>query len=172
MPRTSKNYEHKITLQVTAAMLADLDVIAAKSRVPRAEVIRQAVRAALDYSDQTLGTKRRFDNRFQARFDQMEKHLEETLKRFLASMQETYVPQVVQPAVAEIKRLAIRQQSEDAEKMLFYLSVIAMLNAKLLWQTSPGRNRPESPLDVVTEAIEAARGDAGLQIRDQIRGRR
>ena len=48
MPRTSRNFKEKITVQVTPHMLADLDNVAAKSGRSRAEIVRQAIRNALD----------------------------------------------------------------------------------------------------------------------------
>jgi metal-responsive CopG/Arc/MetJ family transcriptional regulator len=172
MPRTSRNYKAKITIQLTPHMLADLDTVAAKSGKSRAEIVRQAIRNALDDTDLTLGTKRRFDRRFQTRFDEMEKHLEQTLTRFLESTRDVFLQDVVKQALVEIKGQMARTQSQDAERMSFYLAVVALLCGKLLWQSTPSRNRPEAPMDTITEAINAASGREGTVIRDQIRSRR
>ena len=74
MPRTNRNLTEKITIQITRPMLADLQNIATKSSKPLAEIVRQAIRNALDDTDLTLGNKRRFDRRFQKRFQEMETH--------------------------------------------------------------------------------------------------
>ena len=95
MPRTNKNFTEKVTVQITPHMKADLDNIAAKSGEPLAEIIRQAIRNALDDTDLTLGTRRRFDRRFQKRFDEMEAHLEQTLTDFLQSTRDVFIQDVV-----------------------------------------------------------------------------
>ena len=172
MPRTSRNYKAKITVQVTPHMLADLDNVAAKSGQPRAELVRQAIRNALDDTDLTLGTKRRFDKRFETRFDDMEKHLEETLTRFLEATRDVFIQDVVKQSLAEIRGLMARTQAQDADQMSFYLAVVALLCGKLLWESTPGRRRPEAPMDTITEAIKAAGGREGTHIRDQIRNLR
>ena len=169
MPRASRNFKEKITVQVTPHMLADLDNVAAKSGRSRAEIVRQAIRNALDDTDLTLGTKRRFDKRFQTRFDEMEEHLEATLTRFLESMRDVYVEQVVKESMAEMKGQMARTQSQDGERMSFYLAVVALLCGKLLWRSTPSRSRPEVPMDTILEAINAASGHEGRVIRDQVR---
>ena len=83
MPRTNRNFKEKITVQVTPHMLADLDNVAAKSGRSRAEIVRQAIRNALDDTDLTLGTKRRFDRRLQTRIDEMEQKLAQSLEQGL-----------------------------------------------------------------------------------------
>jgi metal-responsive CopG/Arc/MetJ family transcriptional regulator len=169
MPRKSRKYKAKITVQLTPHMLADLDNIAAKSGQPRAEVVRQALRNALDNTDLTLGTKRRFDNRFQERFDEMEKHLEETLTHFLESMRDVYVQQVVKESMGEIKSHVGRMRVKDAQQMDFYLALVALMCGNLLWQATPKRSRPENLLDLIDRAIEMARGNMGWHIREKIR---
>jgi Arc/MetJ-type ribon-helix-helix transcriptional regulator len=172
MPRSSRNYKAKITIQLTPHMLADLDNVAAKSGRSRAEIVRQAIRNALDDTDLTLGTKRRFDNRFQARFDEMEKHLEQTLTRFLESMRDVYVQQVVKESMGEIKSYMGRIQIKDSERMDFYLALVALMCGNLLWHATPKRNRPENLLDLIDRAIEMTRGNMGWHIRKQIQDRR
>ena len=88
MPRTNRNFKEKITIQVTPHMLADLDNVAAKSGRSRAEIVRQAIRNALDGTDLTLGTKRRFDRRFQKRIDEMEQNLAQSLEQGLEQVEE------------------------------------------------------------------------------------
>jgi metal-responsive CopG/Arc/MetJ family transcriptional regulator len=169
MPRSSRNYKAKITIQLTPHMLADLDNIAAKSGQPRAEIVRQAIRNALDDTDLTLGTKRRFDNRFQARFDEMEKHMEQTLTRFLESMRDVYVQQVVKESMAEIKSHVGSMRAQDAQQMDFYLALVALMCGNLLWHATPKRDRPENLLHLIDRAIEMTRGNMGWHIRKQIR---
>ena len=88
MPRTNKNLTEKITIQITRPMLADLQNVAAKSGKPLAEIVRQAIRNALDGTDLTLGTKRRFDRRFQKRIDEMEQNLAQSLEQGLEQVEE------------------------------------------------------------------------------------
>ncbi len=171
MPRTSRNFTKKITVQVTPHMLADLDNVAAKSGRPRAEIVRQAIRNALDDTDLTLGTKRRFDRRFQKRFDEMEEHLEQTLIRFLESMRDVYVQQVVQESMGEIKSHVTKMRARDAQQMDFSLALVALMYGNLVWHMTPKRSRPENLLDLVDRAIEMAQGNMGWHIRRQIRDR-
>jgi DNA anti-recombination protein RmuC len=88
MPRTNRNLTEKITIQITRPMLADLQNVAAKSGKPLAEIVRQAIRNALDGTDLTLGTKRRFDRRFQKRINEMEQNLIRSLEQGLEQMEE------------------------------------------------------------------------------------
>ena len=83
MPRTNRNMTEKITVQITRPMLADLQNVATKSGKPLAEIVRQAIRNALDDTDLTLGTKRRFDRRLQTRIDEMEQKLAQSLEQGL-----------------------------------------------------------------------------------------
>ena len=83
MPRTNRNMTEKITIQITRPMLADLQNVATKSGKPLAEIVRQAIRNALDDTDLTLGTKRRFDRRLQTRIDEMEQKLAQSLEQGL-----------------------------------------------------------------------------------------
>jgi DNA anti-recombination protein RmuC len=83
MPRTNRNMTEKITIQITRPMLADLQNVATKSGKPLAEIVRQAIRNALDDTDLTLGTKRRFDRRLQTRVEEMEQKLAQSLEQGL-----------------------------------------------------------------------------------------
>jgi len=88
MPRTNRNLTEKITIQITGPMLADLQNVATKSGKPLAEIVRQAIRNALDDTDLTLGTKRRFDRRLQKRIDEMEEHLKQSLEQGIEQVEE------------------------------------------------------------------------------------
>ena len=88
MPRTNRNLREKITIQITRPMLADLQNVATKSGKPLAEIVRQAIRNALDDTDLTLGTKRRFDRRLQTRVDEMEQNLKQSLEQGLEQAEE------------------------------------------------------------------------------------
>jgi DNA anti-recombination protein RmuC len=88
MPRTNRNLREKITIQITRPMLADLQNVATKSGKPLAEIVRQAIRNALDDTDLTLGTKRRFDRRLQKRIDEMEQNLKQSLEQGLEQAEE------------------------------------------------------------------------------------
>lgn len=50
--------------------------------------MRQAIRNALDDTDLTLGTKRRFDRRLQKRVDEMEQNLKQCLEQGLEQVEE------------------------------------------------------------------------------------
>jgi flagellar biosynthesis/type III secretory pathway protein FliH len=69
-------------------MLANLQNVATKSGKPLAEIVRQAIRNALDDTDLTLGTKRRFDRRLQKRIDEMEQNLKQGLEQGLQQAEE------------------------------------------------------------------------------------
>ena len=88
MPRKNRNLTAKITIQITRPMLADLQNVATKSGKPLAEIVRQAIRNALDDTDLTLGTKRRFDRRLQKRVDEMEQNLKQSLEQGLEQAEE------------------------------------------------------------------------------------
>jgi predicted transcriptional regulator len=56
----SKRFDEKVTIRMTKAMLADLQVIATKTKLPIPAIIRTAIRNYLDGTDLTLGTRRTF----------------------------------------------------------------------------------------------------------------
>ena len=128
MPRDSKCLTEKITIQITMPMLADLQNVATKSGKPIAEIVRQAIRNALDETDLTLGTRRAFDRRFQQRLDDMEKRLEEMMEEFL------------------------QRRSKDSAMAERYFQILAMLFARILADVPiPGQTR--STLRVLNQAI-------------------
>ncbi len=128
MPRDSKCLTEKITIQITMPMLADLQNVATKSGKPIAEIVRQAIRNALDETDLTLGTRRTFDRRFQQRLDDMEKRLEEMMEQFL------------------------QRRSKDSAMAERYFQILAMLFARILADVPiPGQTR--STLRVLNQAI-------------------
>ena len=128
MPRDSKCLTEKITIQITMPMLADLQNVATKSGKPIAEIVRQAIRNALDETDLTLGTRRTFDRRFQQRLDDMEKRLEEMMEEFL------------------------QRRSKDSAMAERYFQILAMLFARILADVPiPGQTR--STLRVLNQAI-------------------
>ena len=128
MPRDSKCLTEKITIQITMPMLADLQNVATKSGKPIAEIVRQAIRNALDETDLTLGTRRAFDRRFQQRLDDMEKRLEEMMEQFL------------------------QRRSIDSAMAERYFQILAMLFARILADVPiPGQTR--STLRVLNQAI-------------------
>ena len=128
MPRDNKCLTEKITIQITMPMLADLQNVATKSGKPIAEIVRQAIRNALDETDLTLGTRRTFDRRFQQRLDDMEKRLEEMMEQFL------------------------QRRSKDSAMAERYFQILAMLFARILADVPiPGQTR--STLRVLNQAI-------------------
>jgi len=136
MPRDSKCLTEKITIQVTMPMLADLQNVATKSGKPIAEIVRQAIRNALDETDLTLGTRRTFDRRFQQRLDDMEKRLEEMMERFL------------------------QRRSKDSAMAERYFQILAMLYARLLADVPvPGQTR--STFRMLNQAISDRSSELG-----------
>ena len=129
MPRDSKCLTEKITIQITMPMLADLQNVATKSGKPIAEIVRQAIRNALDETDLTLGTRRTFDRRFQQRLDDMEKRLEEMMERFL------------------------QRRSKDSAMAERYFQILAMLYARLVADV-PGLAQMRSTKRMLSQAIE------------------
>ena len=143
MPRDSKCLTEKITIQVTMPMLADLQNVATKSGKPIAEIVRQAIRNALDETDLTLGTRRTFDRRFQQRLDDMEKRLEEMMKEFL------------------------QRRSKDSEMAERYFQILAMLYARLLADVPvPGQTR--STFRMLNQAISDRNSELGKWLRLQL----
>ena len=143
MPRDSKCLTEKITIQVTMPMLADLQNVATKSGKPIAEIVRQAIRNALDETDLTLGTRRTFDRRFQQRLDDMEKRLEEMMERFL------------------------QRRSIDSAMAERYFQILAMLFARILADVPiPGQTR--STLRVLNQAILDRSSELGKWLRKEL----
>ena len=143
MPRDSKCLTEKITIQVTMPMLADLQNIATKSGKPIAEIVRQAIRNALDETDLTLGTRRTFDRRFQQRLDDMEKRLEEMMEQFL------------------------QRRSKDSAIAERYFQILAMLFARILADVPiPGQTR--STLRVLNQAILDRSSELGKWLRKEL----
>ena len=143
MPRDSKCLTEKITIQVTMSMLDDLQNIATKSGKPIAEIVRQAIRNALDETDLTLGTRRTFDRRFQQRLDDMEKRLEEMMEQFL------------------------QRRSKDSAMAERYFQILAMLFARILADVPiPGQTR--STFRVLNQAILDRSSELGKWLREQL----
>ena len=143
MPRDSKCLTEKITIQVTMPMLADLQNVAAKSGKPIAEIVRQAIRNALDETDLTLGTRRTFDRRFQRRLDDMEKKLEQMMEQFLQS------------------------RSKDSDMAERYFQPLAMLFARLLADVPiPGQTRGTKRM--LSQAIFDSNSELGHWLRQQL----
>jgi hypothetical protein len=143
MPRDSKCLTEKITIQVTTPMLADLQNVAAKSGKPIAEIVRQAIRNALDETDLTLGTRRTFDRRFQKRLDDMEKKLEQMMEQFL------------------------QRRSKDSDMAARYFQILAMLFARLVADVPiPGQTRGTRRM--LSQAIVDRNSELGQWLRQQL----
>ena len=143
MPRDSKCLTEKITIQVTMPMLADLQNVATKSGKPIAEIVRQAIRNALDETDLTLGTRRAFDRRFQQRLDDMEKRLVEMMEEFL------------------------QRRSKDSAMAERYFQILAMLYARFLADVPvPGQTR--STFRMLNQAISDRNSELGQWLRLQL----
>ena len=143
MPRDSKCLTEKITIQVTMPMLADLQNVATKSGKPIAEIVRQAIRNALDETDLTLGTRRTFDRRFQQRLDDMEKRLEEMMERFL------------------------QRRSKDSEMAERYFQILTMLYARLVADV-PVLGQIRSTQRMLNQAILDRNSGLGQWLRLQL----
>jgi hypothetical protein len=143
MPRTNRNLTEKITIQITRPMLADLQNVATKSGKPLAEIVRQAIRNALDDTDLTLGTRRTFDRRFQKRLDDMESKLEEMMEGFL------------------------QRRTKDSEMAERYFRVLAMLYARLIADLPiPGQTR--TTWRMLNQAILDTDSNLGRRLREQL----
>ena len=143
MPRTNRSLTEKITIQITRPMLADLQNVATKSGKPLAEIVRQAIRNALDDTDLTLGTRRTFDRRFQKRLDNMESKLEEMMESFL------------------------QRRTKDSEMAERYFRVLAMLYARLIADLPiPGQTR--TTWRMLNQAIIDTNSNLGRQLREQL----
>jgi hypothetical protein len=143
MPRTNRNLTEKITIQITRPMLADLQNVATKSGKPLAEIVRQAIRNALDDTDLTLGTRRTFDRRFQKRLDNMENKLEAIMEGFL------------------------QRRTKDSEMAERYFQVLAMLYARLIADLPiPGQTR--TTWRMLNQAILDTDSNLGRQLREQL----
>jgi metal-responsive CopG/Arc/MetJ family transcriptional regulator len=124
MPRTNRNLTEKITIQITRSMLADLQNVATKSGKPLAEIIRQAIRNALDDTDLTLGTKRRFDHRLQKRVDEMEQNLKQSLVQGLEQAEK----ELAESLQEELDKLEYRvNQDSDRNVSKFTKQVIEFM---------------------------------------------
>jgi phytoene dehydrogenase-like protein len=124
-------------------MLADLQNVATKSGKPLAEIVRQAIRNALDDTDLTLGTRRTFDRRFQKRLDDMESKLEEMMESFL------------------------QRRTKDSEMAERYFRVLAMLYARLIADLPiPGQTR--TTWRMLNQAIIDTNSNLGRQLREQL----
>ena len=143
MPRDSKCLTEKITIQITTPMLADLQNVATKSGKPIAEIVRQAIRNALDETDLTLGTRRTFDRRFQQRLDDMEKNLEHMMEQFL------------------------QRRSKDSDMAERYFQILAMLYARLLADVPiPGQTRGTKRM--LSQAIVDGNSELGEWLHQQL----
>ncbi|MBN1139653.1 MAG: hypothetical protein JXM73_23980 [Anaerolineae bacterium] len=143
MPRDDKCLTEKITVQITMPMLADLQNVATKSGKPIAEIVRQAIRNALDETDLTLGTRRTFDRRFQQRLDDMEKRLEEMMEEFL------------------------QRRSKDSDMAERYFQMLAMLFARILADV-PIAGQTRSTLRVLNQAILDRSSELGRWLRKEL----
>ena len=143
MPRDNKCLTEKITVQITMPMLADLQNVATKSGKPIAEIVRQAIRNALDETDLTLGTRRTFDRRFQQRLDDMEKRLEEMMERFL------------------------QRSSKDSSMAERYFQILAMLYAGLMADV-PALGQMRTTRRMLYQAIVDRNGPLGKWLRKEL----
>jgi len=89
MPRTKTVYTERLTVKITAHMLADLNNVSAKSGESISAIVRQAIRNYLDGTDLTLGTRRTFDRRVQKMMADMEKNLRLSQEQGLQQMEQT-----------------------------------------------------------------------------------
>jgi DNA anti-recombination protein RmuC len=127
MPRTNRNLTEKITIQITRPMLADLQNVATKSGKPLAEIVRQAIRNALDDTDLTLGTKRRFDRRLQKRVDEMEQNLERSLEQGLEQAEE----KLAESLQEELDKLEYRVNQDFDRNVSKFTKQVAEFMAEL-----------------------------------------
>jgi DNA anti-recombination protein RmuC len=132
MSRTNRNMTEKITIQTTKPMLADLHNVAAKSGKPLAEIVRQAIRNALDDTDLTMGTKRRFDRRLQTRIDEMEQNLVQSLEQGLEQAEQ----KLARSLHEELAKLEYRVNQDFDRNVSRYTKQMTELIAQLTEQRS------------------------------------
>ena len=132
MPRTNRNMTEKITIQITRPMLADLQNVATKSGKPLAEIVRQAIRNALDDTDLTLGTKRRFDRRLQTRIDEMEQKLKQSLEQGLEQAEQ----QMAKRLQEELTKLEYRVNQDFDRSLSKFTKQVTQLIGQLTEQKS------------------------------------
>ena len=132
MPRTNRNMTEKITIQITRPMLADLQNVATKSGKPLAEIVRQAIRNALDDTDLTLGTKRRFDRRLQTRIDEMEQNLKQSLEQGLEQAEQ----QMAKRLQEELTKLEYRVNQDFDRSLSKFTKQVTQFIGKLTEQKS------------------------------------
>jgi DNA anti-recombination protein RmuC len=132
MPRTNRNMTEKITVQITRPMLADLQNVATKSGKPLAEIVRQAIRNALDDTDLTLGTKRRFDRRLQTRVDEMEQNLKQSLEQGLEQAEQ----QMAKTLQEELTKLEYRVNQDFDRSLSKFTKQVAQFIGQLTEQKS------------------------------------
>lgn len=124
-------------------MLADLQNVAAKNGKPIAEIVRQAIRNALDETDLTLGTRRTFDRRFQRRLDDMEKKLEQMMEQFL------------------------QRRSRDSDMAARCFQILAMLFARLVADV-PIPGQPRGTRRMLSQAIVDRNSELGEWLRQRL----
>jgi len=132
MPRTNRNMTEKITIQITRPMLADLQNVATKSGKPLAEIVRQAIRNALDDTDLTLGTKRRFDRRLQTRIDEMEQKLAQSLEQGLEQAEQ----QLARSLHEELAKLEYRVNQDFDRSLSRFTKQVTQFIGQLTEQKS------------------------------------
>jgi DNA anti-recombination protein RmuC len=132
MSRTNRNMTEKITVQITKPMLADLHNVVAKSGKPLAEIVRQAIRNALDDTDLTMGTKRRFDRRLQTRIDEMEQNLVQSLEQGLEQAEQ----KLARSLHEELAKLEYRVNQDFDRNVSRYTKQMTELIAQLTEQRS------------------------------------
>ena len=132
MPRTNRKMTEKITIQITRPMLADLQNVATKSGKPLAEIVRQAIRNALDDTDLTLGTKRRFDRRLQTRIDEMEQNLKQSLEQGLEQAEQ----QMAKRLQEELTKLEYRVNQDFDRSLSKFTKQVIQFIGKLTEQKS------------------------------------
>jgi predicted DNA-binding protein len=126
MKRTNRNLSQKITIQITRPMLADLQNLATKSGEPIAEIVRQAIRNALDETDLTLGTRRAFDRRFQKRMEEMEQNLLTLINKKLEPVEQN-LRQSLSQSIARLPVLVGREVDEALGR--FYSKIMGVLTS-------------------------------------------
>ena len=132
MPRTNRNLTEKITIQISRPMLADLQNVATKSGKPLAEIVRQAIRNALDDTDLTLGTKRRFDRRLQTRIDEMEQKLAQSLEQGLEQTEQ----KLARSLHEELAKLEYRVNQDFDRSLSKFTKQVAQFIGQLTEQKS------------------------------------
>ena len=146
MPKTTRQYEATLNVQISRDMRLDLETIARKSNLSLAEVARRALRNAIDGTDLTLGTRKVFDRRFRDRLDGLEQKLGSIFQDRLDEVEQivhAYLKALVFLCLLDLPAVPESDRMPTPEERLSY--VLGLVNGEpgaWLHHKIVDRNRP------------------------------